>query len=494
MCGISSIQILKPSGTSFPLHWLWELWYNKPFRQNTRGGTAIDAPLYNALCALRGQKGLRMHMPGHKGKGTAAEFAAAAGLDYTEIGPTGNLYTGEGPIAAAEALAARDWGAAQAFFLTGGSTQGVLAGLSLCAGPGSRILLDRNAHRAFYNAMALLDLTPVYLDRPTAKQVSAALSKYETIQAVCITSPTYYGVIADVEEIAAVCRAHGAHLLVDEAHGAHFPFVGRGSCAAARGASVSVSSAHKTLPALGSTALLFTDGSFSPAAVREKTALFGTSSPSYLLMASIDWARAYLTEGAGGAAYRTVAAEAARLRAQINKRGVFHALCEADGLSLDPTRLTVDTGRGGLSGHQAGERLEQEYNILPEMTDRDRVVCILTCADTAEELERLGAAFAALEQFADAAPFPPCPPPPPPQVRRSIREAVFAPRRMLSLAEAAGCISASSIAPYPPGVSVVAPGEEITREIVEYLAVVGYDVSAPVPVLDETGFVGKETL
>ena len=91
----------------------------------------MDAPLYNALCVLRGQKGLRMHMPGHKGKSPAAEFSAAAALDYTEIGPTGNLYTGEGPIAAAEALAARDWGATQAFFLTGGSTQGVLAGLSL---------------------------------------------------------------------------------------------------------------------------------------------------------------------------------------------------------------------------------------------------------------------------------------------------------------------------------------------------------------------------
>ena len=150
----------------------------------------MDAPLYNALCVLRGQKGLRMHMPGHKGKSPAAEFSTAAALDYTEIDPTGNLYTGEGPIAAAEALAARDWGAAQAFFLTGGSTQGVLAGLSLCAEPGSTVLLDRNAHRAFYSAMALLDLTPVYLDKPTAEQVSAALSEHESIRTVCITSPT----------------------------------------------------------------------------------------------------------------------------------------------------------------------------------------------------------------------------------------------------------------------------------------------------------------
>lgn len=242
-----------------------------------------------ALCVLRGQKGLRMHMPGHKGKSPAAEFSTAAALDYTEIDPTGNLYTGEGPIAAAEALAARTGERRRPFSSPAAPRRECWRGCRCAAEPGTTVLLDRNAHRAFYSAMALLDLTPVYLDKPTAEQVSAALSEHESIRTVCITSPTYYGVIADVEKIAAACRAHGARLLVDEAHGAHFPFVGRGPCAAGRGASVSISSAHKTLPALGSTALLFTDGSFSPAAVREKTALFGTSSPSYLLMASIDW-------------------------------------------------------------------------------------------------------------------------------------------------------------------------------------------------------------
>ena len=163
-----------------------------------------------------------MHMPGHKGRAMTPLFSAAA-IDYTEIPPTGNLYTGEGPIAGAEALAAAAWGAPGAYFLTGGSTQGVLAGLALCAAPGETILLDRNAHKSFFSAAALLDLRPVYLCGPTAEGVSAALAARPEIKTVCLTSPTYDGRILDVSAIAAACRAAGARLFVDGAHGAHFP-------------------------------------------------------------------------------------------------------------------------------------------------------------------------------------------------------------------------------------------------------------------------------
>ena len=200
----------------------------------------MKMPLYQALCSLSEAGHLRMHMPGHKGKGGGI-FKEVAAIDYTEIGPTGNLYTGEGPIAAAEALAAEAFGAEHAYFLTGGSTQGIMAGLSLCAAPGSTVLLDRNTHRAFFHAAGLLDLTPHYLYTLTPEAMEARLSACPEIAAVCITSPTYYGVVADIAALAAVCRAHGVPLLVDEAHGAHFPFVGRGPCAAGRGATVSVS-------------------------------------------------------------------------------------------------------------------------------------------------------------------------------------------------------------------------------------------------------------
>ena len=443
----------------------------------------MNAPLYEALAALAEKGEVRMHMPGHKGRAMTPLFSAAA-IDYTEIPPTGNLYTGEGPIAEAEALAAAAWGAPGAYFLTGGSTQGVLAGLALCAAPGETILLDRNAHKSFFSAAALLDLRPVYLCGPTAEGVSAALAAHPEIKTVCLTSPTYDGRILDIPAIAAACRASGARLFVDGAHGAHFPFVGRGGCAVALGADASVCSAHKTLPALGSAAVLFTSGDFSAAEVRSRTALFGTSSPSYPVMASIDWARAYL-EGEGGARYREAAARTAALRRAVNRRGVFHALTEEDGLTLDPTRLTVDTARAGLDGRKAGELLEQTFHIWPEMDDRRGVVCILTCADGAEEFARLEEAFQKLEAFAGGAPLPPCPPPPAPEICRTVRQAIFGPRCRLPLGQARGRIAAASIAPYPPGVPVAAPGERITGEILDYFKTIGYPLDEPVFVLEE---------
>lgn len=444
----------------------------------------MKAPLYDALCALSRQDALRMHMPGHKGKAMAEEFSVAA-IDYTEIPPTGNLYTGEGPIAEAEHLAAQCWGAAHAFFLTGGSSQGVKAGLSLLCAPGDTILLDRNAHKSFFSAMALLDLSPVYLAAPTPAYVENCLRGHPQLKTVCITSPTYYGVIAPVAEIAAVCKKYGAKLLVDEAHGAHFPFVGLGACAAGRGAAVSISSAHKTLPALGSSALLFTDDSFPEEDVREKTALFGTSSPSYALMASIDWARAYL-EGEGGAEYCRAAKAVAALREEINGRGVFHALCEKDGHPLDPTRLTVYTACGGLRGTEAARFLQEKRQIFPEMDDREHVVFIITGSDTAEDISRLGRALEEMEALAEAkAPLPPCPAVPEAQRVLPIRAALFSPRERRALKDCVGRVSAVSIAPYPPGVPVVAPGERIGAEILEYLRAIGYDLDEIVALVKE---------
>lgn len=441
----------------------------------------MNAPLYEALCAFAGEDGLRMHMPGHKGKAMAPVFSAAA-IDYTELEPTGNLYTGEGPIAAAEELAARAWGAENAFFLTGGSTQGVMTGLALCAAPGSTIALDRNSHKSFFHAMALLDLHPVYLDKPEAALLEQVLTAHGEIRTVCITSPTYYGVTANIEALAAVCRAHGVRLLVDEAHGAHFPFVGRGPCAAGRGAAVSVSSAHKTLPALGGGALLFTDGSFSPMEVRLRASMFGTSSPSYPIMASMDWARDHL-EGAGGARYRAMAEETAALRRRINARGVFHALCEEDGLCLDPTRLTVQTACAGLDGRAAGAFLSQQRGVWPEMENRDCVVFILTCADGPEDLARLERALSDMERLACGTPLPPCPLPPLPEICRSVRAALLAPLTAMRLGEACGRVSAVSVAPYPPGVPVVAPGERITEEILSYFRKIGYPLDTEIFVL-----------
>ena len=456
----------------------------------------MDAPLYNALCALRGQKGLRMHMPGHKGKSPAAEFSAAAALDYTEIGPTGNLYTGEGPIAAAEALAARDWGAAQAFFLAGGSTQGVLAGLSLCAEPGSTVLLDRNAHRAFYSAMALLDLTPVYLDKPTAEQVSAALSEHESVRTVCITSPTYYGVIADVEKIAAACRAHGARFLVDEAHGAHFRYDAMFPVSALDlGADVVIQSVHKTLPSLTQTALLHIkcnrpDGGCY--ADRERIDRYihmvQSSSPSYVLMASIENS-IYQMEQTDTAPYGK---QLHRLRRRLGQ--MRHLRLADTGLigqagirDLDISKIVVSTrgtclypavdGLTGFTGAHLDDILRREYHLEMEMCGADYVTAITTVMDSGEGLERLGDALTRIDtQLTDAGYKPDgrsgnqksvysmrC------DTAMSMGEAMEEKMASVGLEDSAGCISGEFVYIYPPGIPIVAPGEWISGPTLEVI-------------------------
>lgn len=457
--------------------------------------TQSETPLYSALTAWAAESKLRMHMPGHKGKALLLPpgFGPVAALDATELPDTGNLYEGVPPISGAEELAAAAFGAEQCFFLTGGSTQGLMAALSLCCLPGSRLLLDRGCHRSVYNAMALLDLQPEYLLPEylplfhisagiTPGQVRAALRRYPDTKAVCVTSPTYYGVLSDIPALAAAAHEFGAALVVDEAHGAHLPFLLNRPCAQGQGADLSVASAHKTLPALGQGAFLFASRAFAPERVRSATALFGTSSPSYPIMASLDWARASMA-GAGGEAYRETARRTAELREWLNRESPFAALDEETsprqslGRRLDPTRLVIQTAAAGPSGYEAARLLEEKWGISCEMADAANVVLILTAADANAELSHLRRGLAGLigeidgESGSSSFGTPPLP-------RRvlSPRQALLAPRKFLPLREAAGRTAAESVAPYPPGIPVVAPGEEISEKILAYLFGIGYNI------------------
>ena len=430
----------------------------------------MPAPLYDSLRALAAQNPLRLDMPGHHGAPLPGGFTSwPSELDFTENGATGDLY-GDGPdaIQAAERCWADRLGFDSCLFLTGGSTQGVHAGLALLAGAGGSVALDRGSHRSAYHALALLDLTPHFLTRPwladegvtgpiSPEAVEQTLTKHPDVKTVCITSPTYYGVLSDIPALAAVCRAHGAKLMVDGAHGAHLPFLGYDGYQAA---DVVVMSAHKTLPAPGQTALLLANG-FPLGELQRWGAVYGTSSPSYVLMSALDTVRDYM-EGEGAARCR----ETARLTEGLRRR--WPSLTKRDGLSLDPTRLTLFSPDGF-----ALARALRARGVYPEMADRGHVVCILTCADGAAEFARLERA---LDETGLTGPRAPCPPPPsPPEAVLTPRQALFAPREAIPLAEAAGRTAACQIAPYPPGVPVVAPGERIEKKHLAYLREIGYN-------------------
>jgi len=431
----------------------------------------MSAPLYLHLSSLAAAAPLQFNMPGHHGGPLPVPGLADTALDFTETGCTGDLFgPGGDAIEAAEDLWAAALGMESCLFLTGGSTQGIHAGLALLAGIDGAVALDRGSHRSAYHALALLGLRPHYLTRPwldaegvagpmDPAEVERSLSEHPEIKTVSIVSPTYYGVLSDIPAIAAVCHAHGAKLLVDAAHGAHLPFLGNTGL---QSADAVVLSAHKTLPALGQSALLAANG-YGMDELRRVGSVYGSSSPSYLLMASLDLARDWM-EGEGKDLYSRAAAGCAALRERLP------ALRPGPGLDLDPTRLTVKCA----DGFALAERL-REQNIFPEMADRHHVVCILTGADGPEALSRLEEALTPPPDAAPPEDLGAFAPPPPPPMALTPRAALFAPRRRVRLAQAEGLVSAMQAAPYPPGVPVVAPGEVFLKKHLAYLNEIGYN-------------------
>ena len=433
-------------------------------------------PLYDAIRAFSAQGPVRLHIPGHKGKPLPIpELTGAAALDVTELGPTGDLFHGGEPFDSAQRLWAEDFSMDCCQFLTGGSTLGLHTALALCCRPGDRVLIDRGCHRAVYNALALLDLDPVYLPRPwweeerltstiSPESVEKALTEHPEIKTVCITSPSYCGLLCDVKEISHMVHRNGGRLIVDGAHGAHLPFLGVDAFA---GADVVVCSAHKTLPALGQSALLLAGERFPHAGLRRAASLYGSSSPSYPMMACLDLCRAWMEEE-GAAAYRAAARQVAALRRDYPS---------VSGPALDPARLVLRAPDGF-----AAQAALEGMGVWPEMADAGHVVFIPTCADTEEDFARLRAALDAVA-WGDGAPLPP--PPPPPEAVLTPRQALFSPRISLPLSAAEGRICAQQVAPYPPGVPVFAPGERICKKTIAYLKQIGYNTLEDVEVVSE---------
>lgn len=460
--------------------------HKKPIRRQHMGHRQINrllpfttAPLYHALNLLATGDAARFHMPGHKGEPVFTSYADVFAIDFTETYGTGNLYLGDGPIRDAEVAAARYFNAEDCFFLTGGSTQGIYAMLATAVGAGGSVLLDRGCHKSVCAACALLDITPYFLSGELIEPfgVAGALSAVEAermlldhpaISAVLITSPTYYGICRDIPAFADLCAAHGKKLLVDAAHGAHFPALGL-PAPIAEGADLAVLSIHKTLPCLGQGAVVLSGGAVDRKALRENTALFGTSSPSYPIMASIDLARAYI-EGPGRPAYHRAAETCMALRRYVDSRTRFTALGAHDFAELDPCRLTVCTAGTDITGQQLADALWRECGVACEMADLRNAVFILTCSDTGLAVRRLKKGLRRLSRRRVQTDVPhPAGAFPPAERVLSVRQAWFSHHGRLPIESAAGLVCARPVTPYPPGIPLLWPGEKITGAHIELL-------------------------
>jgi arginine/lysine/ornithine decarboxylase len=442
-------------------------------------------PLWEAVLAHAAASRIRLHLPGHGGgPGLPPELRSLcpeyAYLDLTELPGLDDLHDPAGPILEAEEMAASLWQARRSFYLVNGSTAGVLAMVLATCGPGDTLLLPRNAHLSAYHALVLSGARPVYLTLATDGQgfplnitaavVEQALERYPAAKALLVTSPSYFGVCADLAAIAAATRRHGVLLLLDEAHGSHLDFHPE-MPAPGRNASMRVQSWHKTLGALTPGAVLHLHSEQSgQARLRAALRWVQTSSPSYPLLLSLDAVRKRMALSGRelfDELYQNVAYLRGKLRAELPLLE-REALKEA-GFDLDILRITILCGAAGIDGRQASHLLAQR-GVNVEQAQKGILLLVAGPGLSRCDAEKVVRAFDRLPCKRVPAVFD-CYPEP--LVAVLPREAAFAPQESVLLAQAEGRISASLVAVFPPGIPVLAPGEIVTRPVIDYLAAAG---------------------
>ncbi len=440
----------------------------------------MPSRLPDVLGAYAQRQVARFHMPGHKGRGMAGFMRPElAQWDITELSFSDNLNNPSSILLDAQDTCAKQYGAAHTFFLVNGATAGILAML-LSLPQGARVLLGRDCHRSAISGIALAGhacrfLQPAYESKfglwgcVTPEALEQALHE-ESADAVLLTSPNYYGLCADIPALASIAHAHGALLFVDAAHGAHFPFSEALPATPAGHADAWVNSAHKTMNALGQAAMLHIGENLSQHTVQQALTLVQTSSPSYLLLASLDWA--LYTANHARCWTQTVnicRTLATSIDGLLGLSTLPQSVIGSAGIAaIDATRVVVDVSRRGITGFAAQRALEQK-DIYVEFSDLRRVVCICTPSDDSMWYEML---LDGLRTLPYGTEYPPNMPAEYPGLERvmPVREAVCAQKERIPLAACAGRTGADSVGVYPPGIPLWTPGERITEEAVAFLA------------------------
>lgn len=424
----------------------------------------MKTPVCDFVAAYEQSGTARLHMPGHKGKGPLG----CEGRDITEIAGADSLYEAGGVIAQSEQNAAALFGAKATFYSAGGSSQciGAMICLALQKSKSRVVLAARNAHKSFLHAAALLDADVRWLwPRPysllacpvTPEMLENALAALpEAPAAVYITSPDYLGNVQPVAALAKVCHAHGAPLLVDNAHGAYLHFLPAPVHPLDEGADLCCDSAHKTLPVLTGGAYLHLGHGLlktEEGEVRAALSLFGSTSPSYLILQSLDACNRYLADEARPKLAACVRAVEA-LKADLAAQG--WAVAESE-----PLKVTLHASKRGWRGDALADFLRQN-GVECEYADPDDLVLMVSPQNSPEDLEKVRAALAAAGQGSEA-------PQTPPQMARprqamGIRAALLAPAEEVQVAAAAGRVCAAPTVGCPPAVPVVVSGEEISPD------------------------------
>ena len=425
-----------------------------------------------------------MHMPGHKRNCSEAYLRElGADLDITEIHGFDSLHGASGILLDAMQRAATKWGSRQSYFLVGGSTCGILAGIYAAVQKGDRILMSRNCHKSVYNAVELTGVSPVYLVPEwdpvwgiegviTPEKVKKAIAENPDISLVVITSPTYDGIISNIAEIANAVHEAGAILMVDEAHGAHLdlsPYFVGGAVKA--GADLVVQSLHKTMPSLTQTAIAHVCSErIDRCRFADALSIFETSSPSYLLMSSIDECINYMQEPVFEKWNHAIAENEHKFSslAKLCVFGYGNTLAEQK-WKQDPSKILVSTRFCNLTGSQLAKLLREQYNIEVEMAAAQYVLAMTGPGDTAETIGALAQALYEIDRACETCEPDLYMPPPMPERVCGVYAAKRGRRSNVVRSSAAGKISGEYIYAYPPGIPLVVPGERLDEALLQYM-------------------------
>ncbi|SFH78686.1 arginine decarboxylase [Tindallia magadiensis] len=458
-------------------------------------------PLMEALQSLEKKKPVSFHTPGHK-NGQIFERSPSFPLyplsftwDTTEIPGTDHLHHPQGVIKESQEKAAAFFGADESFFLVNGSTGGIYSMIMTVAKPGDELIIQRNSHQSVYHGCLLGDVIPRYLQPEidgqtgltkavTEKTVEEALKKWPKAKGMLLTSPNYYGYSANLPVIAEILHRHKKVLLVDEAHGSHFILAEdrMPPTALKAGADLVVQSTHKTLPALTQASMLHRQGkAIDGHRLKTMLQIHQSSSPSYLLMASLENG-VRLLEESGKAWMEELLENIEHTRCQMA------SVQEIDMITGDdPTRLWFNMHGTGLSGYEWNKRLAAQYAVMMEMADPLGVLALTTIGNRKEDFDRLVEAIRRIREDAwkkesdhsvgerdlnalweeslwEESFFHKVP-----ERVLSLRQAMDGEKEMVSLHRAVDRISGEMIAPYPPGIPVLLPGEKISASLIQWL-------------------------
>lgn len=459
--------------------------------------TKIKAPIVEALKTAYNHPTYQFHIPGHtKGFGTLPEFRRLVGkkalmVDTTdEFDNLGTLTPATGPIKEAEKLAAKAFGAKRTFFLINGSTIGNLAIAMGLTRKGQKVIVNRNCHRSILTGLIISGAEPLWIvpeklsdwglwGNIEAKDVETLLENNDDVSAVWITNPTYEGVVSDIESIAKICKKFDVPLIVDEAHGCLWNFNDKLPTSSLKlGADIVVHSLHKTGGSMSQSSMLHVseNSKICVEDVERALMLLHTTSPSLMLLGSLDAARANLQSERGQKQLSKAIANAKFLRSEIDKMESIHHLKSGFGYKTDVTKIFIKAD--GLSGKRLESILEIDFGIEVESASDEGLLVLSNIGNKRSDFEYLAQCLHKIDThnykdiyYLENKKHMPMLTP---IIKKSLRDAYFSEKEIIPKEQAVGRLSGEVVAECPPGISILLPGELITEEHLPYLT--DYDV------------------